>query len=132
MPRGASHRSVIPSGPQAGWILVAGGPGDDYETLASTGLYDPITNRFMAGPKMHSPRTWHSAIAVASGFNAGKILIAGAEDIRCDKQDKCNYRDFEIAEFYNPATNAFEPGAEMHGAIASGAIAPLPPAPPPM
>jgi len=57
---------VIPSGPEAGKLLIAGGRTDrpypacmwfpdDCKSipLASTELYDPATNSFAPGPRMH-------------------------------------------------------------------------------
>ena len=75
--RYAHSATVIESGPNAGKIFLAGGFNTAYGPLTSTELYDPATNKFAVGPKMNAARFGHSATVIASGPNAGKILLAG-------------------------------------------------------
>jgi len=105
--------TVIPSGKNAGRILIAGGTqlgGDDNDD--STQLYDPATDQFVRGPTMKSTRDNPTATAIASGPNAGKILIAGGER---DNHDETG-RDASLAstELYDPAANTIAPGPAMN------------------
>jgi hypothetical protein len=118
-PRASHTATVISSGPNAGKILIAGGEQNNRVMLSSTELYDPTTNSFIAGPPLYSPRTGHVAIMIATGPNAGKIMIAGG-----------NFANLDSTELYNPATNRFEPGPAMHGAHGMAGPVQLPPAPP--
>ncbi|MGH7814099.1 MAG: Kelch repeat-containing protein [Candidatus Binataceae bacterium] len=116
--------TIITAGPNAGKILFAGGQRGD-EVLYSTELYDPAANRFVFGPAMRSARTRHAAIAIVSGPNAGKILIAGGWGGNNAK----DYGPLATTELYDPAANLFTPGPSMHGAPGGVAVQ-LPPAPP--
>jgi hypothetical protein len=58
--------TVIPVGPNAGKVLVAGG-WNIRGPLASTQLYDPATDRFTRGPDMSDERNNHTATVIASG-----------------------------------------------------------------
>lgn len=97
--------TMIVAGPSAGKILIAGGEGDA-GFLASTELYDPASNRFIAGPKVSTVGIDHSATAIASGPNAGKILLAGGYD---------PYEEVNSTELYDPASNTLAPGPSMSG-----------------
>lgn len=124
--------TVIPVGPNAGKILIAGGGDVNHDSLSSTELYDPVANAFAPGPAMHWRRSEHIAIAIASGPNAGKILIAGGSgsregDKRAGKEDVA----LSSTELYDPATNTFAPGPAMHGTPEMAVAVQLPPAPPP-
>jgi hypothetical protein len=128
--------TIILSGPNAGKILIVGGEQDGRVTLSSTELYDPSTNSFSAGPPLYAARTQHVAITIASGPNAGKILIAGGnfanENNRtvCFNSNDCSFTDLASTELYNPATNSFEIGPAMRGAPGDVVAVQLPPAPP--
>jgi hypothetical protein len=66
---------------------------------------------------MHSRRSQHIAMTIASGPNAGKILIAGG----FGSQENGKHAGHRIVwpastELYDPATNTFAPGPLMHGA----------------
>ncbi len=99
--------TVITSGPNAGKILIAGGGNwlDDFPSLASTELYDPDTNVFSPGPSMNTGRAGHTATAILSGKNAGKILIAGG--VKSD--GKGGVVMLSSTELYDPAANKFAP-----------------------
>ena len=100
--------ALITSGANAGKVLLAGGLSDS--TLASTELYDPAANAFAVGPNMNAARDHHTATAISSGPNAGKILVAGGEDR--------NYGMLSLAstELYDPVTNKFAVGPTMNDA----------------
>jgi len=122
--------TVISLGPNAGGILIAGGQRDDENPLSSTEIYDPATNSFKPGPAMHSPRSQHAAIVIASGSNAGKILIAGGMELGCYSVKRgCAPVLLSSTEIYDPTTNTFTPGPEMHGAPGQTLAIQLPPAP---
>jgi hypothetical protein len=127
-PRGATPRmrvararhsaTIISSGPNTGKILIAGGDWRLNEPLFSTELYDPLTNRFVPGPKMHSCRTGHIAITMASGPNAGNILIAGGhgDGLQCGKDRGFMTDPLATTELYNPASDTFTAGPLINGA----------------
>ncbi|MGH7813078.1 MAG: Kelch repeat-containing protein [Candidatus Binataceae bacterium] len=97
--------TVIACGPNAGKILIAGGIGagkgtDSY--LASTELYNPLTNTFAAGPSMNVARYEDTATLIPSGPNAGMILLAGGASY---------VGVLASVELYDPATNKFAPPA---------------------
>jgi len=55
--------TAISSGPAAGKILLAGGDDIINDTkLASTELYDPVSNKFAVGHPMNVARAFHTAI----------------------------------------------------------------------
>ena len=71
-PRSGHTATAIPSGPNAGKILFAGGMGADAGELSSTELYDPATNAFSPGPGMGAACAVCTAAVITSGNNAGK------------------------------------------------------------
>ena len=105
-----SHTAtVLDSGPNAGAVLLVGGWGKKLDPLASTELYDPVTNTFAppsATATMKIARSLHTATLLFSGPNTGKILIAGGQ------QD--DDRLLSSTELYDPATNRFAPGPAMY------------------
>lgn len=122
--------TIISGGPNAGRILIAGGQqGEAGESLSSTELYDPATNRFVPGPTMHSNRSQHAAIVIASGPNVGKILITAGVTIQCDKSLHCGMVLLGTTEVYNPVRNTIAPGPTMYGAPGQVAAVQLPPSP---
>ena len=106
-PRSGHTATVIPSGPNAGKILLAGGMGGEVGELSSTELYDPASNTFSPGPAMRSPCSLCRATVTTSGKNAGKILIAGGYD---------PHGVLGSTQLYDPAANAFAPGPIMRPA----------------
>jgi hypothetical protein len=106
MPRSGHTATAIPSGPNAGKILVAGGIGEDGE-LSSTELYDPATNAFSPGPAMRTTCALCRATVITLGKNAGKILFVGGYD---------PHGVLGATELYDPGANAFAPGPIMHHA----------------
>ena len=106
--RESATATAIASGPNAGKILIVGGFGGNHTPLSSTELYDPATNRFTPGPTMNVARRFHTATAIASGPNAGMILIAGGED---GGEGASSY--LGSTEIYNPLTNTFAAGPTM-------------------
>jgi len=134
VPRAFHTATVIHNGPNTGKILIAGGQTDDHHSLSSTELYDPLTNRFVSGPEMHSRRSQHVAIPIAYGPNKGKILIAAGVDVgielKCDEHAKCSEIQLSSTELYDPITNAFEPGPSMYDTPGRVVAVQLPAAPP--
>ncbi len=131
IPRGFHTATIIASGPNAGKILIAGGQWGINDALSSTELYDPATNTFASGPAMHSHRSQHIAMTIASGPNAGKILIAGGFGSQ-EYGKHTGHRKVWLAstELYDPATNTFAPGPLMHGAPGTVVAVQLPSTPP--
>jgi hypothetical protein len=105
--RYAHTATVIASGPNAGQILLAGGFSTAYGPLTSTELYDPIANKFAVGPAMHAARFGHTATAIASGPNAGKILLAGGFD---------GNDSLSSTEIYDPAAGKIAVGPTLNTA----------------
>lgn len=111
----------IASGPNAGKILLAGGL-NSKGPMASTEIYDPATNKFAIGPDMTVARDHHTATAIVSGSNAGKILLAGGDDIINDTK-------LASTELYDPAANKFTVGHPMNFARAFDTVIQLPASP---
>ncbi len=99
--------TVIASGPNAGRIFLAGGFNTAYGALTSTELYDPATNKFAVGPKMNAARFGHTATVIASGPNAGKILLAGGFD---------GNDSLSSTEIYDPAAGKIAVGPTLNAA----------------
>jgi hypothetical protein len=125
--RNGHTATVVTSEPDAGKILIAGGGNwvDDSPMLASTELFDPGSNAFSPGPSMNTARARHSATAILSGKNTGKILIAGGVNI----QGTHPADTISSTELYDPATNTFAPGPNMNWSRADAVAVQLPPAP---
>jgi Galactose oxidase, central domain/Kelch motif len=84
MGRTGDTATIIPIGPNAGKVLVAGGFNDvrGPGPLASTELYDPATNTFARGPDLAGPDLPNdiddqTATVMPAGPRAGWILIVG-------------------------------------------------------
>jgi Galactose oxidase, central domain/Kelch motif len=105
--RYAHTATVIASGPNAGRILLAGGFNTAYGALTSTELYDPAANKFAVGPEMNAARFGHSATVIASGPNAGKILLAGGFD---------GNDSLSSTEIYDPAAGKIALGPTLNAA----------------
>jgi hypothetical protein len=105
--RYAHTATVIASGPNAGRILLAGGFNTAYGPLTSTELYDPVVNTFAVGPKMNAARFGHTATVIASGSNAGKILLAGGFD---------GDDSLSSTEIYDPAAGKIAVGPTLKAA----------------
>ena len=105
--------TMIPSGKNAGKILIAGGTplgGDDNDD--STQLYDPAIDKFVRGPAMKPGRDQPTATAIVSGPNAGKILIAGGE--RYAKSETGRDVSLVSTQIYDPDSNTMAPGPPMN------------------
>ena len=95
--RAYATASLLTTGPSAGKILNPGGNSGS-GALASTDLYDPVTNSFAPSANMNAGRFMATATVDS---NTGKILIAGG--IGCFRVSLTS------TEFYDPATDAFAP-----------------------
>ncbi len=110
--------TAVPSGPNAGKILIVGGTGADGSGLSSTELYDPVTNKFSPGPAMHAAHPLCVATVIGSGKNAGRILIASGDDSR-ERTDFLELYDSAVNKFIvGPRTNI--PAVYVAIAIPSG------------
>ena len=102
--------TVIPSGPNAGDVLLIGGlRASSTEAISSIELYDPATNTFalpVTLPDMQIARGYHTATVIPSGLNRGKILIAGG-------QQGDDGESISATEMYDPSTDRFLPGPHM-------------------
>ncbi len=98
--------TLLPSGK----VLIAGGYAFG-SALASTELYDPITNSFSPGTATMNIARLN---ATATLLPNGKVLIAGGED--------SNFNPLPSTELYDPKTNTFTPSgatANMNAARVS-------------
>ena len=95
--RAYATASLLTTGPSAGKILIAGGNSGS-GALASTDLYDPVTNSFAPSANMNAGRFMATATVDS---NTGKILIAGGIG--------SSGLSLASTEFYDPATDAFAP-----------------------
>ncbi|HUO06543.1 MAG TPA: hypothetical protein VMU16_15215 [Candidatus Binataceae bacterium] len=140
-PRVSHTATVIPSGPNAGKILLAGGfvledadnDGDlfdaaDYATLNSTDIFDPVMDSVVPGPNMHQDRALQVAAAIPSGPAMGDILIAGGATAPGNDED---YIPLAETEIYISATNTFAFGPSMTNQRYDATIVQLPADPPP-
>src|SRR5208282_360809 len=89
-----------------GEILLGGENCDNSDLPARAALYDPASNDF-ADTTMKSPRDSATATLIASGSDAGRVLVIGGYD-----KDACALASTEL---YDPATNSFGRGPSMHG-----------------
>ena len=90
-----------------GQIFVAGGAGIG-GTLRSIELYRPGSNNSTASPpEMNAARQFHTAAVIASGPNAGKVLLAGGLG---------DNGTLASTELYDPAANTFAVGPDMKAA----------------
>lgn len=106
VPRSNHTAATIVAGGSSGRILFAGGYStSDSHPLATTELFDPVTNRFVPGPTMQTARESHTATVLKAGANAGKILIAGGSS---------DSEGLASTELYDPQRNAFAPGPSMN------------------
>ncbi|WP_224248147.1 Kelch repeat-containing protein [Hyalangium gracile] len=99
-PRWGHTATLLPDGR----VLITGGSAQKWSFfLDSTELYDPATNTWSGGARMHVRRLHHSATLLRDG----RVLVAGGEG-------------FEFysarAELYDPATNTWT----MTGSMAEG------------
>lgn len=81
---------------RTGKVLVAGGYTGPLGSvvLASTELYDPITNRWLEAAPILAPHASHTAALLPDG----KVLVASG---------RSSGGDTPVAEIYDPATNAW-------------------------
>jgi len=89
--RRAHTATLLPNGK----VLIAGGCGDDSESLASAELYDPEVGTFTATGSMTVGRCGHTATFLPNG----KVLIAGGEVLGRTLSPS--------AELYDPAVGTF-------------------------
>jgi len=97
-----------------GRVLIAGGEDYDYQTLATTEIYSPLSDSFTPGPPLASKRLYHSA----SPLPDGQVLIAGGQD--------ANGVTLNTTEIYKPETNSFAPGPPLASTRYRHAASPLP------
>ena len=105
--------TVITTGANTGKILLVGGWGasgkNEAVPLASTEIYDPASDTFAAvsnTPTLRTARAWHTATVIPSGLSAGNILIVGGQPD--------DHTTFSSTELYDPLTNRFVPGPNLH------------------
>jgi galactose oxidase-like protein/Kelch motif protein len=115
MPRSGHTATPIPSGRNAGKILLAGGTDADGSKLSSTELYNPASNTFSPGPVMGAACSLCTATVITSGKNAGRVLIANHYDSGGQGAQ---------LELYDPAADKFiaGPRTSMLGVYSATAI----------
>lgn len=99
--RTGATATVIPIGPNAGEILIAGGFNAKRGPLASSELYDPATNRFTPGPNLSDDAVDRTATVIGSGPRAGWILIARPTTVDL------------LTSLYDPVSTRFVAGPAM-------------------
>jgi hypothetical protein len=117
--RSGHTATLFTTGPQAGKILIAGGEDrQDRTSLASTELYDPITDAVTcidgsqpsgspatcpSSTKMIDARVGHSATLLGSG----KVLLAGGLSTAAPAGGPPTVSTLATAELYDPVTERF-------------------------
>lgn len=87
----------------SGFVLLAGGQGNQQFALSSSELFDPVKDAFGVGPSMKDARTDHTATVLPGGT----VLVAGGEGP--------SGRSLSSAELYDPASGKFsEVASEMN------------------
>lgn len=73
------------------WIVAAGGSGAllSQAALATTDIYDPMTDSFSAGPSLNTARSVHTATRLQNG----QWLLAAGVDTNNDPQDSAEILD---------------------------------------
>ena len=107
--------------PHPGFVLLAGGQGNQQFALASAELFNPSTNAFAAAPPMKDARADHTATVLPGGT----ILVAGGEG--------ASGRALSSAELYDPVSGKFSAlaakmdtaRAEQTATLISGCSCPL-------
>lgn len=108
--------TLLVNGPNAGDVLVVGGMDARGVVLQTAELYDPSTGTFscvggvsavppLCNPSMTRARYLHTATLLATGPDAGDVLIAGGEDQ--------SGTALNTAELYNSATGTFTATGNM-------------------
>ena len=99
--RGQATATLLDSGPNSGMVLIAGGGSlGAAASLASTELYNPVTNSFaIAPPSMNTARQASTATLLPNG----NVLIAGGLDN--------NGSPLASTELYLAASNSFAPAS---------------------
>jgi hypothetical protein len=86
---------------QDGWVLIAGGFGDNGGDEVTAELYDPRTRGFAFTGSMAIGRQSHTATLLKNG----RVLIAGGYDARGNR--------LATAELYDPRTGRFTPAGRL-------------------
>jgi len=94
-------------------VLVTGGMDQNGHALDTTEIYNPATDRWFPGAKMHFARQAHAAILL----NPDEVLIAGG----CGS----NHRPLASVELYNIQKNKFTLVGSMQSARAALTLTPL-------
>jgi hypothetical protein len=123
--RGYHTASLIPTGANAGKVLVAGGLGATslFQTinsamlnpLASAEIYDPVAQTFSTAAAMPGPLAGHQAVTMdaSGGVLADLILVAGGFDNSSPSTSIC-----ANAYYYNPTANTWTTAPSMRDARA--------------
>lgn len=105
--------TLMPSGNDAGQVLIAGGDEGSSGGAPTAELFNPSngafscvaglsTTTFQCNPSMTSARFGHSATLLTAGTESGEILIAGGSSSMFTPSAVLN-----TAELFNPASNTF-------------------------
>jgi hypothetical protein len=88
-----------------GKVLVTGGAADGGAALATTELYDPVTNAWSAGPSMSAARYQSAATLLPNG----RVLVSGG----APNAQALATPAYTTSEIYDPATNSWSTAASM-------------------
>lgn len=88
-----------------GRVLVTGGRGQNYFTLRSAEVYNPVSGTFSRIGAMQVARASHTATLLADG----RVLVAGG----FEHESGSSFRELASAEIYNPANGTWTPTGSM-------------------
>ncbi|HLI51606.1 MAG TPA: kelch repeat-containing protein, partial [Thermomicrobiaceae bacterium] len=115
-PRSDASATILPDGR----VLMAGGRDNEStdQPLASTEIYDPVTNSWSDGPPMTTAREDQAAVLLPSG----EVLVVGGVG---PEQSENGNLALASTEIYDPTTNSWSNGPDMPAAIGYPSAVPL-------
>lgn len=103
---------VLYAGGYDGWYP-RGGPQPNGTTYSSVDIYDPVARHWRRTSSMYHQRFLHSAVLLATGPNAGRVLVCGG-----DVRNIPGWPNHASCELFDPVTETWTLAASMSAARA--------------